>query len=286
MSDIREVEFNLQKPAVYEGLPWVTYGEGRRDVTVTDSLTGNGTEADLPLETAYEFTSSILPKETWIAKERYLARQRITALRQRMGIRALARPRPAHDIHYVDLDKDMDRVRDVCPPTYRLHGDATITRTPGFGSMFTPADCPIINLVEPKQHAVAQIHAGYEGMGKGVIPHNINQFVNEYGFKPTETLAYVSPHAISNYEVYGDVLARLDKSVFTHDHLETLNERTFLRMGQLVLTQLTEAGLTENHIEISTDDSFTDETLYSQRNYRQKRTNGRNPVALGIVRRS
>jgi copper oxidase (laccase) domain-containing protein len=282
MPNIREVEFNLQKPALYEELKWVAYGEGRRDPAISDSLTGNGTEADLLLETAYEFTSSHLPKETWLAKERYLARQRITALRQYMGIIALGRPRPDHGTNYIDLDKDMNNVRDVRPSTHRLHGDATVTETPGFGSVFTPADCPIINLVEPRCRAIAQIHAGYDGMSKGVIPVNMDRFTKAYDFAPQETLAYVSPHAISNYEVYGDVLTRLSESVFTRDHLETLNGRTYLRMGQLVFAQLSEAGVAENHIEISTDDSFTDPTLYSQRNYRQKRTNGRNPIAIGI----
>ena len=148
--------------------------------------------------------------------------------------------------------------------------------------MFSPADCPLVIIADPTKdrHSLTVIHAGYKGLGKDIIGSALDQL----DIKRKEAHVFITPHALKGFQVYGEPLVELESSAVTREHLgpsDTEGKRS-LNFGSAIIARLIELELDPHHIEVSSDNSLTDPTLYSQRNWRQKGANGRNAVMVGI----
>ncbi|MBU2979045.1 peptidoglycan editing factor PgeF [Alteromonas sp. C1M14] len=92
--------------------------------------------------------------------------------------------------------------RCVTLPTTEYDADGVISRDKGFACAIMTADCLPILLVNERGDEVAAIHAGWQGLVKGVIPNTLKQLLSA----PDTLLAWIGP-AISQqcYEVSGAV---------------------------------------------------------------------------------
>jgi YfiH family protein len=79
------------------------------------------------------------------------------------------------------------------PPTEACKGDASITDEAGLLLGVQTADCVPILLVDPKNRAVAAVHAGWRGTLARILAKTIGQMQMHFGSKPAELLAAIGP---------------------------------------------------------------------------------------------
>lgn len=71
--------------------------------------------------------------------------------------------------------------------------DALVTNTPNLLLTLCYADCVPIFLVDPRQRAVAVIHAGWKGMAADVIENTVTTLQKDFGSDPADLIAAVGP---------------------------------------------------------------------------------------------
>lgn len=72
-------------------------------------------------------------------------------------------------------------------------GDALITRTPGLLLAVGTADCVPILLADPRQRAVAAIHAGWRGTLARITEKALGRMQMSFGTRPANVVAVVGP---------------------------------------------------------------------------------------------
>jgi copper oxidase (laccase) domain-containing protein len=272
-------EFKLEKPAIFSdpSLDWVSYGETRR---TDNKMSGNmGDRSSVINPDTHLLVAPDMPYEQWAAQEIAAVQTRDHILRTMLNLDSIGYPQPEHDTSLINLDQSIDDVSINKPAADRTWADATFLSKPGYASSFTPADCPIINVVDAVSRTVAQIHTGYQGLEKNIIQKSFDTMLN---VSAKDALVYISPHGRENYVVFGPVLDRLRNNPMTREFVTTSEGTSYFAMSALAAHQLHEVGVRTDAIQISHDNSLTDPTLYSQRNYKLKGANGRNGVVLGI----
>jgi YfiH family protein len=101
-----------------------------------------------------------------------------------------------------------DAVRVVATPSEQpQQGDALITATPGLLLAIQTADCIPILLVDPRNHAIAAIHAGWRGTLARIAAKTLGRMQMEFSTRPDEVVAAIGP-GIGQccYEVGPDVV--------------------------------------------------------------------------------
>jgi YfiH family protein len=78
-------------------------------------------------------------------------------------------------------------------PTEACKGDASITDEAGLLLGVQTADCVPILLVDPKNRAVAAVHAGWRGTLARILAKTIGQLQMRFGSKPADLLAAIGP---------------------------------------------------------------------------------------------
>lgn len=162
------------------------------------------------------------------------------------------------------LDNHLDY---TLPPAKRLEVDAILTRESNRGLVFTPADCPVVNIAyinHSSVEAVAQIHAGAKGIIGNIVGQALHEFARD-GLSPRTAVAYIGPHS-RQYSLYGD---RLEEA-FQHNLQPYLtpilaSDHEHFNMALAIRDQLTEAGMREYRIETSEADTALDGHYFSHR---------------------
>ncbi|HXN50595.1 MAG TPA: peptidoglycan editing factor PgeF [Candidatus Acidoferrum sp.] len=93
-------------------------------------------------------------------------------------------------------------------PTEPSRGDAAVTKSEGLLLAVQTADCVPILLVDPKNHAVAAVHAGWRGTLARIVEKAIGRMQMQFGSRAGDLLAAIGP-AIGGccYEVGTEVAA-------------------------------------------------------------------------------
>ncbi len=93
-------------------------------------------------------------------------------------------------------------------PTEPSRGDASVTKSAGLLLAVQTADCVPILLVDPKNRAVAAVHAGWRGTLARIVAKTIGRMQMQFGTKAEDLLAATGP-AIGGccYEVGPEVAA-------------------------------------------------------------------------------
>ncbi|MEQ8704631.1 MAG: peptidoglycan editing factor PgeF [Phaeodactylibacter sp.] len=160
------------------------------------------------------------------------------------------------------------------------HGyDAIITKEPGLLIGVTIADCTPVLVFDPKERAVAAIHAGWQGTAAQIVTHTLNRMEEAFGTHPEDCLAYIGtcitqPH----YEVDERVAGRLPKA-----HLKpgVKPGKWLADLKGANQAQLLDAGIPEAHIEVSPYCTWADNDHYFSHR-RNEGTTGRMMAVIGI----
>lgn len=144
------------------------------------------------------------------------------------------------DRHFLSLPKS-EKIE-------KLYGfDACITREKGIFLCVTTADCVPILLFDPKNEAIAAIHAGWRGTVGRIVEKAIALMQENYGTVTADVLAAIGPAiGVDNYEVGNEVEKEFLKNGFLldkttsyrhkisnklHLDLKEINRQEFLRLG-------------------------------------------------------
>jgi len=73
------------------------------------------------------------------------------------------------------------------------HGDASVTNRPGLLLAVQTADCVPILLVDPKNRAVAAVHAGWRGTLQRIVIKAIGKMTMQFGSRPADVIAALGP---------------------------------------------------------------------------------------------
>ena len=71
--------------------------------------------------------------------------------------------------------------------------DALITNLPGLGLMVQQADCQAVMIFDPVGKVVANVHSGWRGSVADIIGKTIEKMGADFGSKPDNLLAAISP---------------------------------------------------------------------------------------------
>ena len=158
----------LQVPALNK-IPWLIHGSSTKPGGVSD----RGGEKVLNLG----FTD-------WDPRENVLENRR--RFQSALG---------AEDLGFVALNQfhsDVIHLLDAIPAE-PCRGDASATNRPGLLLGVQTADCVPILLVDPKNRAVAAIHAGWRGTLARIAVKAIGQMQMHFKTKPADLLATIGP---------------------------------------------------------------------------------------------
>jgi YfiH family protein len=112
-------------------------------------------------------------------------------VRELLNLSLLTSLRQVHGTEAVIISNG--KVMDTTGAPETESGDILLTDRTGIGLMIKQADCQAVMLYDPRRKAVANMHCGWRGNVRGVIPEGIKQMRAAYGTDPTDLLAAVSP---------------------------------------------------------------------------------------------
>jgi purine-nucleoside/S-methyl-5'-thioadenosine phosphorylase / adenosine deaminase len=90
------------------------------------------------------------------------------------------------------IHSDVIHLFDAAPPAL-CQGDASITNRPGLLLSVQTADCVPMLLVDPKNRAIAAIHAGWRGTLARIVVKAIGQMQMQFKSNPSDLLAAIGP---------------------------------------------------------------------------------------------
>jgi YfiH family protein len=71
--------------------------------------------------------------------------------------------------------------------------DALISNVPGIGLAIRTADCLPILLADPRNRAVAAVHAGWRGVVSEIVPKTVEAMHRQFGSNPEDLVVAVGP---------------------------------------------------------------------------------------------
>jgi purine-nucleoside/S-methyl-5'-thioadenosine phosphorylase / adenosine deaminase len=86
-----------------------------------------------------------------------------------------------------------DRVLLVASPGPQGEGDALISNQPGISLAIRTADCLPILIADPRNRAVAAIHAGWRGVVSEIAPKTIRMMRQQFGSQPDDLVIAIGP---------------------------------------------------------------------------------------------
>lgn len=136
-----------------------------------------------------------------------------------------------------------DRVLLVDSPGPQGEGDALMSNIPDIRLAIRTADCLPILIADPKNRAVAAVHAGWRGVVSEIGPKTIEAMGRQFGSKPEDLVVAIGPGiGACCFEVGPEVAAQFGFSGRTKiDLVETMCRQ--LGRNGVSLGQISSAGL-------------------------------------------
>jgi len=149
-----------------------------------------------------------------------------------------------------------------------LKTDGLITQEPDVILMVLSADCPPVGVYDPRHKAIGVFHSGWKSTAGNIIVKGLEQMRSVFGTHPRDIYAVVGPGISSDYEVGEDVYQRFLKSRnFSAEELAQIfqpkdKEKYNLSLHQAILLELLKAGVSADHIEITSLRTDLDKDLF------------------------
>ena len=100
-------------------------------------------------------------------------------------------------------------------------GDALMENTPGRLIAVKTADCIPILLIDPRQRAVAAVHAGWRGTAQKIAAHAVEEMQKKFSSRPEDLYAAIGP-GIGKccYQVGPDVAGQFAEFADSNRHVD------------------------------------------------------------------
>jgi polyphenol oxidase len=150
-------------------------------------------------------------------------------------------------------------------------GDALISNRPGLALTVRTADCLPILIADPKNRAVAAIHAGWRGVVSKIAPKTVEAMTREFGSRPSDLVVAIGPGiGPCCFEVGPEVAIQFG-----------LSGRTKVDLVSTLCRQLGRNGIAPGQISTSGLCSYCDSQLFES--YRRDReAAGRMIAMIGV----
>jgi YfiH family protein len=124
--------------------------------------------------------------------------------------------------------------------------DALITNTPRLALMVKQADCQAVVLFDTEKEVVAIVHCGWRGNVRNILGRVIALMKQEFGCEGSDLLAAISPSL-------GPCCAEFvsHKKIFPQSFNRFMVGKNYFDLWSLSCSQLVEAGLREENIELA-----------------------------------
>jgi len=84
-------------------------------------------------------------------------------------------------------------VDDQCAGNTVAQSDGLVTRTVGVALVILVADCAVVGLYDPDQHAAALVHAGWRGTVAGIAGRAVRTMCTRFASNPEHIFASIGP---------------------------------------------------------------------------------------------
>ena len=188
-----------------------------------------------------------------------------------------------HSTNVIVVDREMGGHGIYTPATFE--GDALVSCSTGTALGVRVADCVPILLADPGAGVIAAVHAGWRGTVGNIVGKTVQKMCY-LGASAEDIRAAIGPHiSMANYEVGEEVakqvLAAVGEDSLTFAHLRpSENEGKFLcGLGAVNKTLLMQAGLREEHIDLSRECTYANSELF----YSHRRMGEKRGTMMGII---
>lgn len=161
-------------------------------------------------------------------------------------------------------------------PNHLEEGDALVTCQPNIGLAIIHADCQAALIYDPSLHLLANVHCGWRGNVQNIYAKTIQTLVDRYGSKPCDLLVGISPSLGPSASEFINHATELPP----HFSLFQFKENYF-NLWEISRSQLLEAGILEQHIEIAQICTYSNPNDYFS--YRRVKASGRH-VTIGCLK--
>jgi YfiH family protein len=144
--------------------------------------------------------------------------------------------------------------------------DALITNITNIPLMVMSADCTPILIYDRHNSAIGAVHAGRAGALNKILPKTLRAMGKEYGTTADDVVVLLGPsiHGCC-YEINEKIADEVCLKGYA-DSLHKEDQRVFLDVNTILLSQLETLGIKKENIEISdTCTSCNNETYFSYR---------------------
>jgi YfiH family protein len=154
--------------------------------------------------------------------------------------------------------------------------DAVITARHDHLLVIQTADCQAVQVFDPRQKVVANVHAGWRGSAANVIGRTVTLMVRHFGCDPTDLLAAIGPSLGPCCGEFVNYRRELPRRLWAYRR-----DKDYFDFWAISCDQLQAAGLRPGHIEVSrictrcrTDVCFS---------YRAEQRTGRMAAVIGMA---
>ena len=124
--------------------------------------------------------------------------------------------------------------------------DGLMTKAPGVSLMMKHADCQVVLFYDPKNHAIANIHAGWRGSVANILGEAVQSMKQAFGSHPEELLVCISPSLGPDEAEF-----RHFRSELPEDFWIFQVRPTYFDFWSISEYQLQAAGVLPHHIEVA-----------------------------------
>jgi polyphenol oxidase len=172
-----------------------------------------------------------------------------------------------------------DRVLSVDSPGVQGEGDALISNRPGVNVAIRTADCLPVLVADPRNRAVAAIHAGWRGVVSEIVPKTIEGMRRQFASRPEELVIAIGPGiGVCCFEVGPEVACQFESFFPDLD----LSGRPKIDLIETIFRQMRRNGVNMEQISSAKLCSCCNPELFDS--YRRDRgASGRMVTAIGVL---
>jgi YfiH family protein len=141
------------------------------------------------------------------------------------------------------VDADFLRTRQ---PGECYGADAFVTNLPNIALLIKVADCQAILMFDPIKKVVAAVHSGWKGLAQNVSAEAIKTLRINYGCRPENILACISPSLGPCCSFFSEP----EKELPTQFH-KYIDNKKRVDLWSFSIEQLMKSGIKKNHIELA-----------------------------------
>lgn len=149
---------------------------------------------------------------------------------------------------------DQIAIVDKIPET-QIQADALITQRDNLFLMIKHADCQAAILFDPVTKTLATVHAGWRGLVQEIYKKTIQKMKNAFQINPKDLIVAIAPSLGVKHSEFINYKTEFPKTFWKHQ-----TSPFYFDLRNIAQEQLLDAGIQEEHLEISPIDTFEDVT--------------------------